>query len=223
MRYVRNYLFGLICAASIICGVAAVVRPYERYYADSSARIPLRWQSQPIHISFSTSLKEPPPNIKAGSDVEGAALRALKRWEEAAGVRFVVSWSEEESGDKGSHGDAISLITVADTPTNRKFFKEDALGYTNVLFNTSTGRIGEADIIISPVQRFSTDGTPGTFDLESTLTHEVGHLLGLNHTDVPGAVMQADQFVNGAGGRPRFEGRILSEDDRAGAQAIYGP
>jgi hypothetical protein len=223
MRYLRNYLSGLICAVALVFVATGVVFPYERYYADAGATLPLSWQSQPIHVSFSTSLKRPPANIKAGSDVEGAALRALKHWEEAADVRFLISWSEEQSGNGGSRGDGVSLITVADTTANRNFFKEDALGYTNVLFKTSTGQIGEADIMISPTQKFSTDGTFGTFDLESTLTHEVGHLLGLDHSDVKGAVMQADQFLNGVSGLPQISGRALSEDDRAGVRAIYGP
>jgi hypothetical protein len=222
MSSVRANLFSLICATALVCGAPLTARPYVHYYADAGATIPLRWGKQPIHISLSSSLKRPPANIESGSDVVGATLRALKHWEEVADLSFVVSWSDEQSGNSGNKGDGVSLITVADTPVNRTFFSGSLLGHTNVIFKTETGQIGEADIIISPAQKFSTDGTFGTFDLESTLTHEVGHLLGLDHSEIKGAVMQGEQFVNGLSGSPRLEGRVLSEDDREGVWAIYG-
>ncbi len=70
---------------------------------------------------------------------------------------------------------------------------------------------------------FSTDGTPGTYDLESTFAHEIGHLLGLNHSNVIAATMQETQGINGTFGRPAFEARSLSEADRVAVLSLYGP
>lgn len=139
------------------------------------------------------------------------------------GVRFVTAWTDEQSASAGSAGDRVSLITVADTPENNSLFAGATLGYTKLFYNLRTGEVVEGDIAVSPRQKFSTDGSPGTFDLEATLTHEVGHLLGLDHSEAGGAVMREGQWVNGASGRPDHAGRALSADDRAGALSLYGP
>jgi matrixin/carboxypeptidase family protein len=191
----------------------------------------IRWPKRTIEVALSTSLLAPGSNIKPDSDVVGAARRALARWSSLSNINFVVTWSSATSVSPAEAGDGISLLTIAVTPENEVFNSEATTGRTRVFFDPETGNIAEADISINPRPRaedgtqlqFSTDGTPGTYDLEATFTHEIGHLLGLDHSSVLSSTMQGRQAFNGTFGLPALTGRTLSEDDRQKIRSLYGP
>ena len=191
----------------------------------------IKWPRRTIAVSLSTSLLNPGAHIKPGSDVVGAARRALSRWSTIANLRFVSSWSTLPSVSPAHDGDGISLITIADTAENEAFNVDSTAGRTRVFFDPETGLIQEADISINPKPRsaegadvqFSTDGTPGTYDLEATFTHEIGHLLGLDHSGVLSSTMQSHQAFNGTYGLPALTERTLSEEDRQRIKALYNP
>lgn len=191
----------------------------------------IRWPKKTIQVALSTSLLSPGANIKPDSDVVGAARRALTRWASLSNINFIVTWSSAASVSPADAGDGISLLTVAGTPENEAFNSEATTGRTRVFFDPETGNIAEADISINPRPRaedgtqlqFSTDGTPGTYDLEATFTHEIGHLLGLDHSAVLSSTMQGRQAFNGTYGLPALTERTLSEEDRQKIRGLYGP
>ncbi len=185
----------------------------------------LRWKPGVIRIAISASLLRDGPNVKADSDVTGAIRRSLETWSRAANIEFLQFDSEKlNASPSGVAGDGVSLITIAPTSENVLLFAKDpenAAATTRVFYN-GRGLITEADIVLNPYQLFSTDGTLGTFDLESTLTHEIGHLLGLTHSTVLGSTMHASNARNGVFGMESFASRTLSANDVAAARAIYG-
>jgi hypothetical protein len=209
-----------IVAVFALISAQAPVRAYTLQYRDSSGIVARRWLARPIIVAFSTSLSAPPLNIKSGSDVIGAARRALDRWANVANIQFFETRSTAQTISPPNAGDGVNLITVS-TENAAAFGTSESPGRTRV-FHDSGGAIVEADIALNPTQLFSTDGTFGTYDLESTFTHEVGHLLGLEHSAIIGATMQPRQAKNGVYGLRAFTQRTLSEDDRAGARALYG-
>jgi hypothetical protein len=191
----------------------------------------IKWPVRIIQIAVSTSLLSPSPAIKPDSDVSGAVHRALASWSRAANIKFVEVSSKRQSVSPTSGGDGVSLITVAPTEDNVGLFaKGNMTARTRVFYGPDTGEINEADIVINPYPysdtgaalQFSTDGTPGTYDLESALAHEIGHLLGLNHSHVIGATMQATQALNGTYGLPAITERTLSEADESAVRNLYG-
>ncbi|HYH86084.1 MAG TPA: matrixin family metalloprotease [Pyrinomonadaceae bacterium] len=231
MRFIAT----LIILGALILAPHAPARAYTVQYTSSSATTQVRWPTTTITIALSTSLNNPPAFVHAtGAQVVLAARRALSRWSLASNIQFnVVSSTQQDVNTTG--GDGVSLITVADTGTNRSFFTRGLQpGRARVVFN-SAGNILEADLAVNPnVTRlnefgqevtsfFSTDGTPGSYDLESTFVHEIGHMLGLEHSGIVASSMQPRQGVNGTFDLANFTTRTLSSDDVAGIRAVYGP
>ncbi|HKO99200.1 MAG TPA: matrixin family metalloprotease [Pyrinomonadaceae bacterium] len=188
----------------------------------------IKWPIRNIRIALSSSLLKESTSITVGSDVTGALRRALDSWSAASGIKFEVVATDARS----IGNDGVNLVTVATTSENLAIFRAgNNAAQTRVHFDQATGLISEADIVVNPNPRaedgtallFSTDGTPGTYDLESTFAHEIGHLLGLNHSNVIASTMQETQGINGTFGKPAFDARSLSEADRVAIMGLYGP
>jgi hypothetical protein len=198
---------------------------YTPQYSDDLKNVKLRWKNNTIKIGISNSLLKTTTNFKNDTDVSGAIKRSLEHWENVANIQFVdVQTDKQTVNPKGGNGDGINLVTIAATPENILLFSDnptEIAARTRVFFNHK-GYITEADIVLNPYLQFSTDGTFGTFDLESTITHEIGHLLGLEHSFVIGSTMQANQPRNGIYGMPAFNSRTLAEDDIVDVRGLYG-
>lgn len=118
-------------------------------------------------------------------------------------------------------------IGVADWPGEQNLivWREDAWPYagrvvalTSVTFTSDSGVIVDSDTEFNGSDyRFATDGRPTAYDLQQTATHELGHLLGLSHSEDPAAVMYAR---SGAGA---LDKRTLAPDDIAGVLASATP
>lgn len=211
----------VVLVVQLLSGIsvfASPLPPSERQDAQM-----LRWRKQVIQISVSTSLTQPSTNIKTDSDVLKALSRSLDAWSSVANIEFRLVISEKQNvSPPGRLGDGISLITIAQSPENLLLFAREPFSEAarTRLFYNRKGDIVEADIVLNPFQQFSTDGTYGTFDLETTLAHEIGHLLGLKHSAVRGSLMsdRVSRNTRILDSGPRF----LSDTDIAAIRQLYG-
>lgn len=104
-----------------------------------------------------------------------------------------------------------------DDPVDAWVHQLGALAITTVTFESNAGRLLDADIEMNDAQfRFSAcDRCDVDFDLENTLTHELGHVLGLDHS----ADVEATMFASAP--RGDVSKRTLHEDDVEGVCTVY--
>jgi YVTN family beta-propeller protein len=153
---------------------------------------------------------------------ELAAIRAgFAAWMTVDGAAVPMSELPPTAQTVASMRDGINLVTSVDpeveftlgalaiTPTT-SFTRRSAYGDRIVL----PGQIVDADMIINPNSPFTTTGEANKYDLQSVVTHEAGHLLGLSHTGVLDATMF---FVI----QPGEDARTLTDDDRSAIAAAY--
>lgn len=96
----------------------------------------------------------------------------------------------------------------------------DAYALTVVHYNTETGRIVDADIELNSADfPITTDGLGKGVDLQTILTHEIGHFLGLAHAAPENSTATMRAFWDGHG----IDLRSLSPDDVGGICTIYPP
>jgi MYXO-CTERM domain-containing protein len=93
------------------------------------------------------------------------------------------------------------------------------LALTTLTFQKTNGEIVDADLEINSTRDLYFGGSlpPNGFDLETILAHESGHILGLAHSDVPGATMLAT-YEPGSTTQ-----RTQKADDVEGLCGIYPP
>lgn len=137
--------------------------------------------------------------ITPGSDPVAAMSNAVSTWSgvTSSKVHFASPTSTTLQNDAR---DRNHVVTFEDTPENRSIVGS-FLAITVVQYSGS-GAILDSDIIFNPrallggdQMPFSTTAEMNTFDLQSVLTHELGHALGANHSGIIGATMYQTSFV----------------------------
>jgi hypothetical protein len=132
---------------------------------------------------------------------EAAVDEAFRTWEAISGVRFEKAASMDEAGiligiDLGNHGWAHADVKTE--PTGAEF---DVITRGLVCLSTlKSWKIGFG-------------ANPDAQDIQYTLTHEIGHAIGLNHASPKGQVMS---FIYGE------DFSELQPGDIEGARALYG-
>ncbi len=135
-----------------------------------------------------------------------AIVTAFDRWSSVANLSF--TQVEDQAGDIVLAGEYILNFTSVDLAhalTAREFTENDT---------ETLSYIAWSEIHFNQVMNWSVGDSSGWgYDFLTVATHEIGHALGLGHSDIEGALMSAEYIgVND-----------LQPDDIAGIQTLYGP
>jgi hypothetical protein len=212
----------VVLAAMLIA--APVARAYLKFGFDLNGKsIPVRWTHLPVRY-FVTNRDV--PNVTA-NQLQAAAQQGFAAWAKVPAVtlsaQFVGFTSAEPSVDDG-----INVIGFQFRPD-----LERTLGATQFAFDDTTGELLESDIFLNAAFDWSAAqaGTSGRYDVQSIVTHELGHLHGLSHSGLgetelrPGggrrvlakqAIMFPVAFPAG-----NIDDRTPKADDAAGLGEIY--
>lgn len=160
----------------------------------------------------------------SGADTQKAVESAFSTWMSAdcpgGGHPSFAANTELKSGLEVAYSDAGPNQNVVVYQDGTWPYEAGAVGKTFLAFTLDSGDMVDADVAFNSADfPLAIDPTSTTdIDLEAVLTHELGHVLGLAHSDAPGATMQPETE-----GFATAELKTLEPDDMAGICAIYPP
>lgn len=172
---------------------------------------PLRWTS-PGNVSISID-PTGSDDITDGSHATALQL-AIGDWNALEGT--VVQLVESAPASLDWEQNSVHLITFDEDNGSGYFpLSSPTVAITPVYF-FSNGTIDDADILFNGNGfHFTTSGVSGRFDVEDVAAHELGHLLGLDHSGAVGATLYPYVDAN------VVLQRSLSTDDAVGMRDAY--
>lgn len=172
--------------------------------------------------------------ITAASNPTAAVEAAMAQWNNAALATSanVNLLALQTIGTGANQSDCKNVISIAGSAADLSILgfgsaaNPGAVGVTaNVYIPTAgatvcdpsksvpAGTIIDSDILLNPYFQFSTNGAANTRDLQAVVTHEMGHVLGMNHS----TLLSATMYPYTAAGQ-----RHLSADEKAFIANFYG-
>lgn len=179
---------------------------YKRIFTPAGAAV--KWQTTPVGWSY---------NHNNFSQINQQTMlqvlqTSFKKWESPNCSALVFSYRGATNAI-WNQNDSNNLLIWNATIPDPNF--PTALALTIPAYVNATGAYTDADIIFNASYPWATNPTSQHYDVIGTATHEIGHLLGLDHTQVANATM----FPTASPGLCSC--RTLKQDDINGVCAIY--
>jgi hypothetical protein len=191
-----------VAALAVAMLISASAGAYEIKHTSGGEMV--RWRSRSAELVAQKS-GDPARDQQLLEALEGAALA----WRSGAGLALAVS-AGGESDAAGRIGVRFALGAWADDPVR--------LATTKLSFDGSSGQIVAAEIVVNDRDYAWSDRMVGdldAWDLQNVLTHEIGHAIGLEHSELETATMFAHTPRDDLGKRD------LDADDISAVAVLY--
>ena len=227
--------------AAISGGSACPVRAHQ---LTAPGSIPIQW-STTLNTNPVTILTQNQTASGRLTEIEQTITQSLGVWTGVSGTLLLPgtltpltrTTQQNACGADGLNSICFDQMDMAFTPGVLAFTRVITADVTGIQIggsavSTELGQILDADIYFSPDDPGTTFATPQAlpaspkaYDLESVLTHELGHFLGLSHSAVWSAMMfpyaPAPATISGARPTAQQPDAPLADDDRTGLRVLY--
>lgn len=204
--------------------VALVLAPtaasaYEFY--ETSGGDPLRWKADTMNVRLSTVA----PKELSLADVDSATKTGFQQWM-AGGCVPAVTVSGTTDATQGSvptsiKGPADNVVVFINDAQKwlARGHTQEEIAVTIIANNPNTGEIVDADIEVNNAffaLTMAENPSVGQVDFVATMTHEIGHFYGLDHSGVLAATMSAKYDETDPSSK-----RSLEADDTTAVCELY--
>jgi hypothetical protein len=171
-----------------------------------------RWTSVPVHWSYNPA-NAPSPFDGVPDNVAPTIQGGMAKWSAVCGVTFLYDGMTANlpSQPHGASPDQHNVVAWGPVEA----YIAGAAGVTHTFYQASrdgSGVLYDSDIVLDNTGRIRTQGV-----LDTIAVHEVGHMLGLSHSELTGSVMSGPP-------ESAYDGlSSLQPDDVRGCRCMYGP
>jgi hypothetical protein len=238
----RRYLLLIRAVAVVGLTSALLIFAYNPEQDDvNNAPVATRWQNNSVIWNLNPTIGT---NVQTGGgdDIPTALGKAFDTWRlTPLNGQVVTALTVIRGPDSAKTTPDTNTVDCANvvgfTDSNTKDFPTGTIAFTSLF--TQFGNppttyqcsgnpnpqicslascIIDADIEFNPAEPFSTAATtpPASFDIQSVATHEIGHMLGMDHSGIAHTVMYPFGDTSATGIQ-----RTLAVDDAAGIAFLY--
>ncbi len=209
----------ILCSSPAFAFVPTLTCTESGQYACRGNEVPkqVKWADLCINWYMNDAGTKAIPDAadgKASQALEDTIKASFDTWNGVACQDLKLVYGGRTDDDRAATDGKANIVVFRDDEW--RYVSKTAFAITSVTYNPDTGLIVDADVEMNAFYHTFTIGDQAVnIDIQNTITHEVGHFVGLDHAPENAATM----FASAAVGETLK--RSLESDDIEGVCSIY--